>query len=106
MYPGRSDIGIVRSMLRYLTPLMFAAATAWMWHYNGTHDDSKLVLPLVDVIVPEAAGDPAALADASLIGAAGLTALVFVLTVVGHARDVWHRQRMRKTLEPKSKPAP
>ncbi|MFZ5475380.1 MAG: hypothetical protein ACOZNI_01285 [Myxococcota bacterium] len=43
--------------MRFLTPLLFAGAGAWVWYYNGHHADSVLLLPMIDVIDPSTAGD-------------------------------------------------
>lgn len=37
-------------MLRFLGPLLFFAAAAYVHHYNGSHTDSALLFPLVGVL--------------------------------------------------------
>lgn len=37
-------------MSRYLVPLIFFAAAGYIWHYNGTHADSYLLVPFLDAL--------------------------------------------------------
>lgn len=82
--------------MRYLTPLLFAAATCWMWYYNATHDSSKLVLPLIDVVFPEVMNDPIALADRSFQAAVVITGAVTVLTVLEHLRAIRQQRQLQR----------
>ncbi len=55
--------------------------TVYLWHHNSTSEDSKLLFPFIELLVPSADGDPAALADASLV-AFGLATAGFFLWAV------------------------
>ncbi|MDP2304837.1 MAG: hypothetical protein Q8P18_02285 [Pseudomonadota bacterium] len=46
--------------MRFITPILFAAAAAYVGWQNGQHTDRVLVLPFLDVIAPATAGDAAA----------------------------------------------
>jgi hypothetical protein len=37
-------------MMRLLGPVFFVIAAAYVRHYNGTHDDTALLFPLVSLI--------------------------------------------------------
>jgi hypothetical protein len=64
--------------MRFLTPILFAAAGAWVLYYNGSHADSVLLLPMIDQIDPSTAGNPQAQGQRSaqiLFALAGVFAL-------------------------------
>jgi hypothetical protein len=61
-------------MSRYVVPVAFLAATLWVGWYNRSHGASKVLLPMVDVVFPQA-----------MIGA---TVAVTALTVWEHVRAV------------------
>lgn len=44
--------------MRAFSPVLFFAAAAGVFWYNGQHTDRALVLPFMDVIDPGAASDP------------------------------------------------
>ncbi len=37
--------------MRWLSPVLFFGAAVYLWRYNGTHDDRKLLFPGVEVLV-------------------------------------------------------
>ena len=45
--------------MRFLTPILFAAAAVGVGMYNAQHTDRALVLPFLDVLDPAGANDPA-----------------------------------------------
>jgi hypothetical protein len=71
---------------RYLVPAAFVAATIWVSWYNAGHADSKVMVPLVDVIFPAAAGNPQKLGERSVQVMAGVSAFLFLLAVTEHVR--------------------
>ena len=75
-------------MNRYLTPILFFAATGFVFWYNAGHADSKVVVPFIEVLVPSTAGDPAAMGQASGFVFLGLSVLLTALAVLRHARDI------------------
>lgn len=81
--------------MRYLTPSILTAVTAWIWHFNGSEADSKLVFPWIDVLIPGLASEPAKMAEASLQLAMGLTVIAWGVAAIGHARAI----RARRALE-------
>jgi len=74
-------------MLRYVWPLIFFGVAGWVWQYNHSHTDRKILFPFVDAIVPSTAGDPAAMGEVSVYLIVVCAVLVTVSTVVGHVRD-------------------
>jgi hypothetical protein len=46
--------------MRFLTPVLFAAAAVYVGWFNGTHTDRTLVLPMLDLLDPSIASNPAA----------------------------------------------
>lgn len=73
-------------MTRYFLPAAFLAATAWVSWTNGQPGDTKVVVPFVDVIFPEAAGSPALLGERSVWLMGGATAVLLLLAGVDHVR--------------------
>lgn len=80
--------------MRYLTPSILSAATAWMWHYNRSEGDSKLVFPLIDALVPGVASDPLKMAELSLQLAIGVTVIAWGVAAVGHLREARARRAL------------
>lgn len=64
--------------MRFVTPILFAAAAAYVGWQNGQHTDRVLVLPFLDVIAPGTAGNAAAQGALSVQILVGL-AVVFGL---------------------------
>lgn len=83
-------------MIRYLTPLLFALGTGWMWHYNRTQETSRLLLPFIEVLAPGLAGDPVAQAQLSVQIMGILTVLIAGYTVVGHLRELRQRRAQQE----------
>jgi hypothetical protein len=73
-------------MLRFLWPSLMFAMTAFVWNYNQTHDDSKLLIPGIQVLVPSSAGDPAAMGEASVLVALGLSCVFLLWTIIDAVR--------------------
>ncbi len=71
---------------------MLAGAAAWVRHYNGTHEDSAVFLPFVDMIAPATAGDPRAMGAVTVTVLSGLAAVWLVLELVGFARERTRRK--------------
>ncbi|MBX3274205.1 MAG: hypothetical protein KF729_28315 [Sandaracinaceae bacterium] len=71
--------------MRYLVPVLLFGVAGFVWHYNGTHEDSWLLFPLLDLI-PPLAGDRDAQAQWSWRIFAGLGALVLIANVLGDLR--------------------
>jgi len=80
--------------MRYLTPSILTAVTAWMWHYNRTDADSRLVFPFLDVLLPGVASDPQKMAEVSLQLAVGITVIAWGLAALGHVREVRARRAL------------
>ena len=38
-------------MIRWFNPLLFLGAALWVWRYNQTHTDRKLMLPFMEALV-------------------------------------------------------
>lgn len=72
---------------RLFGPLVLAGAAAWVRHYNGTHTDSAVFVPFVDVIFPSTKDDPIAMGGATVTLLSGLAALWLVVELVGFARE-------------------
>jgi hypothetical protein len=73
-------------MSRYVVPVAFLAATLWVGWYNRSHGASKVLLPMVDVVFPQAG--PQELGEHSLQAMIGATVAVTALTVWEHVRAV------------------
>jgi hypothetical protein len=46
--------------MRFITPVLFAAAAVYVGWQNGQHTDRALVLPFLDIIAPGTTGNIAA----------------------------------------------
>jgi hypothetical protein len=71
-------------MGRWLLPALLALSAAWLtWQNHGGATAGRVaVLPWVEVVFPETAGDPAAQAARSEQLAWGATGVVLVLTTI------------------------
>lgn len=78
-------------MSRYLAPIVLLGAAAYVWHFNGTHDDRYLLLPFLD-LVPALAGDIPAQAEWSWKGVGALGVFLLLWTLVS---DAMRRRRRR-----------
>ena len=74
-------------MKRILWPLLFFAATAWMYQHNAADSGSVMVLPMVDVLFPDVAGDNQAMGQASVKMMGGISALMLVYEIFLGIRD-------------------
>ncbi len=70
--------------MRFLTPVVFACAAAYVGWFNATHGDRALILPFLDVLDPSVVGDPAAEGALTVKVLAGL-AVVFCAWELGRA---------------------
>ena len=73
-------------MSRYLVPASFFGATAWVSWYNGAHETSKILLPLVDVFFPASVDDPGQMGARSVQVLFGVSVVVLAFTVREHVR--------------------
>ncbi len=64
--------------MRFLTPVLFAAAAGWMAWYNGQYTDRAVVLPFVELLDPSAAGDPVKLGSLSVVVLAAIAGILAV----------------------------
>lgn len=73
--------------MRFVTPVLFAAAGAWV-AWNNSASDRILVLPFIDALAPSTAGNPAAQGAVTV-------AVLFGLAAVFAAWDaaMWWRSR-------------
>jgi hypothetical protein len=74
--------------MRFLTPVLFAAAGAWVAWSNAQHSDRVLVLPFLDALDPAVANDPAAQGALTVKVLLGLAAVFAVWDLV-----MWLRAR-------------
>lgn len=72
-------------MSRYLMPVLFFAATAWVSWYNDAHETSKIFIPMVDLLFPSAKDDPAKLGDHSVTVLFVVSAAMLLITGIEHA---------------------
>ena len=68
--------------MRFLTPVVFAGAAAYVGWFNAAHGDRALILPFLDALDPSVAGDPAAEGALTVKVLAGL-ALLFCAWELG-----------------------
>lgn len=73
--------------MRFLSPLLFAAAAAGVGWYNGQHADRALVLPFMDVLDATAANDPKRQGELTVLVFAGLAVALGVREGVRWARE-------------------
>lgn len=75
-------------MSRYFLPFVFALATFWVWNTNtgASAGGTRVVVPFVDVIFPEAAGKPDMLGERSVWLMAGATGALLLLAGFDHVR--------------------
>lgn len=72
--------------MRFLSPVLFAAAGLYVAWYNGNHADRVLMLPFMDVVFPATANDPVAQGAVSWKVLLGLAGIFGVLDAVQWAR--------------------
>lgn len=70
--------------MRWITPLLFLGAAAYVWHYNQTHASSKLLFPFLQALVD---GTPEQLGQWSAGLFAGIGVLFAVLALRDEIRD-------------------
>lgn len=68
--------------MRFVSPILFAAAAAYVAWYNGSHEGQVLMLPFMEVLSPATMGDPAAQGALSVNVLAGFAVLFAVLDLV------------------------
>ena len=78
--------------MRYLVPLIFFAAAGFVWHYNGTHEDSWVLFPFLDLI-PALADDLDAQAEGTWRLFVGIGALLLVWTIGGDVRKAMRKKK-------------
>jgi len=71
--------------LRFLSPVVLFCVAGFVWHYNGTHTGSKVVVPFLDM-VPALKGNIAAQVDASWKILAGLGVATLLYSIVDQLR--------------------
>ena len=76
--------------MRYVTPLFFFAAAAFVWHHNTDSSGSYLLVPFVNLI-PGLENDVPAQGQMSWKILAGLGGLLLAWTVIGDLRRPRHR---------------
>lgn len=81
---------MVGAMMGYIVAALLFGGAYYVWHYNGTHTDSFLLIPLLDAI-PSLTGDRAAQGEWSFRIVLGVAIFVLGLTVVTHARRLARR---------------
>lgn len=77
--------------MRYLVPLFFFGVAAFVWNYNGTHEDSWVLFPFLDM-VPALADDLDAQAEWTWRLFAGLGGLFLVGTIFGDIRKAMKKK--------------
>lgn len=78
--------------MRWLVPVFFFAATAWVAQTNRQSPNAQIIFPFVDAIFPETKGDMAAMGEKSVVLLFGLSVGVALLTVADQLR-AWARRR-------------
>jgi hypothetical protein len=73
--------------MRFLTPLLFAAAAGWVAWYNGQHADRAMVLPFVSALDPAAEGNPARQGELTVMVLGGLAVLLGAWDTVRWLQD-------------------
>ena len=69
--------------MRWLTPVLLIAVAVYLWHFNATHDDRKLLFPAVDLLAP----DVQTQAELSWMLFAGLGVVAAVVTLARRPRE-------------------
>ncbi len=82
-------------MKRIIWPLLWAAATAYMYHHNTTDTGSVMMLPMIDMLFAETAGDPKAMGEASVKTMAGLTVLMVIYEIFDALRAARRAKKQR-----------
>ena len=67
---------------RYIVSLVFFAAAGYVWHYNGSHEGSYILLPLLDAV-----GDLKAQSAWTWRILAAIGALTLIQTLIEDGRD-------------------
>lgn len=75
-------------MKRILWPVLFFAATGWMYQHNTGDSGSVMVLPMIELLFPEVAGDNQAMGQASVKMMAGISTLILIYEIFLGIRDV------------------
>ena len=79
-------------MLRYLSPVLFFIAALVVYQHNHSDSGSIWMLPMMDVIWPQTAGNIAAQGDKTVIV---LVVLGGVLGVLQGVKDRRYRQQLK-----------
>lgn len=74
-------------MTRWISPLLFFAAAAYVFQYNEGHTDSVLMLPFVDAIFPSLKGNPVAIGLRSVMLLVGIGGLLCLSPIIGLFRS-------------------
>lgn len=73
--------------MRFLSPILFAAAAAGVAWYNAQQADRALVLPFMDLLDSSAANDPKRQGELTVLVLAGLAIALGVREGVRWARE-------------------
>lgn len=82
--------------MRFLTPVLFFAAAGYVQWFNTSHTDEVLMFPFIDVLYPDAAGDPHAMGEASAV----LLAAIGMVSLLWHISASWrYRRHLKRNIE-------
>ncbi len=68
-------------MGRFVSPLLFLACGGFIWWHNASYSDRVLLIPGLDMVMPELAGDPGRQGELSamIFGAVGFVLLLIAI---------------------------
>ncbi|MFT4978733.1 MAG: hypothetical protein ACI8S6_004643 [Myxococcota bacterium] len=84
--------------MRFLTPILFFAAAGYVYWYNGSQGEAVLMFPpfIIEVLYPDAAGDPHAMGEASVV----LLVAMGLLTLLWNLSASWrYRRHLKRNIE-------
>lgn len=88
-------------MTRYLTPILFFAAAAYVDWHNTSQSGSVLMFPFIDLVYPAAKGDPVQLGKISVWMLVGIGALILTFRLTEEWR--YRRQLRANLVHPKDR---
>lgn len=84
--------------MKFLTPILFFAAAAYVHWHNTTQTGSVLMFPFIATIYPPAEGDPHEMGSASVVLLVALGAVTLLWSATAKLR---YRRHLRNNLDKK-----
>lgn len=84
--------------MKFLTPILFFAAAAYVHWHNTTQTGSVLMFPFIDIVYPPSKGNPHQMGSASVVL---LAALGFVTLMWTATAEIRYRRHLRSNMAQK-----